>query len=206
MGRSLLPSGARVTNSCRYLADCGIGNGSDGALERRVNVASGNVDPDGRPTSVRSSRKNASPSGDESDAVNQGVLSHQFEFVSAYRHHTYRKSNTGRRDSYRSVESKVKEISSQHQYTANTLDYIFYTVDSKTVEVTPSGSLYLSQVKEGALRLLGRFGLFSEEEVVLAGGLPNAAMPSDHLPLVTHFALRLSPSHLSSEPLKMVVD
>lgn len=60
------------------------------------------------------------------------------------------------------------------------VDYIFYSLIY---------SRYLSKFIEGHLKMLGRIQLYSAEDCVKLGHLPNDICPSDHLSLVAKFLL-----------------
>nr|XP_021398482.1 protein angel homolog 1 isoform X2 [Lonchura striata domestica] len=67
-----------------------------------------------------------------------------------------------------------------------TVDYIFYSAEP--VESKAGRRLY----KDGALKLLGRLSLLSEDVLLMANGLPNPFCSSDHLCLLASFGLEIS--------------
>ncbi|XP_009873170.1 PREDICTED: protein angel homolog 1 [Apaloderma vittatum] len=69
-----------------------------------------------------------------------------------------------------------------------TVDYIFYSAEP--VENGNRGGRRL--YRDGALKLLGRLSLLSEDVLLLANGLPNAFCSSDHLCLLASFGLEIS--------------
>ncbi|XP_008940843.1 PREDICTED: protein angel homolog 1 [Merops nubicus] len=69
-----------------------------------------------------------------------------------------------------------------------TVDYIFYS--AKPVENGNRGGRRL--YRDGALKLLGRLSLLSEDVLLMANGLPNPFCSSDHLCLLASFGLEIS--------------
>ncbi|XP_009992270.1 PREDICTED: protein angel homolog 1 [Chaetura pelagica] len=69
-----------------------------------------------------------------------------------------------------------------------TVDYIFYSAEP--VKNGNKGGRRLYQ--DGALKLLGRLSLLSEDVLLLANGLPNPFCSSDHLCLLASFGLEIS--------------
>ncbi|XP_076464289.1 protein angel homolog 2-like isoform X2 [Babylonia areolata] len=104
-----------------------------------------------------------------------GCLSHRLNLFSAYRHKVQRLGD-------------VNEVTTHHSRAECTVDYIFYSVDYKDVCVKEE-EVEVRVVEEGHLKLLGRYGLMSGEELDALGGIPNALVPSDHLCLITKFLL-----------------
>ena len=106
-----------------------------------------------------------------------GLLSHEFNLVSAYKHRIGR------------LKYKHSEITTYHNRAACTVDYIFYGVRCKDVRFW-NGEVEMRNVEEGPLRLLGRHGLLADHELQEMGGLPNESLSSDHLSLLTSFLLK----------------
>ncbi|XP_034624354.1 protein angel homolog 1 isoform X2 [Trachemys scripta elegans] len=69
-----------------------------------------------------------------------------------------------------------------------TVDYIFYSAEP--IENGNEGGRRL--YRDGALKLLGRLSLLSEDVLWLANGLPNPFCSSDHLCLLASFGLEIS--------------
>lgn len=66
-----------------------------------------------------------------------------------------------------------------------TVDYIFYSAEP--ISRMQRGGR--RQYRDGALKLLGRLPLLSQEDLWAANGLPNRLCSSDHLPLVVKFGI-----------------
>ncbi|PVD25903.1 hypothetical protein C0Q70_13567 [Pomacea canaliculata] len=60
---------------------------------------------------------------------------------------------------------------------------------SKEVDSHHGRQMKLRQVKEGCLKLLGRYGLMSAQELGRLGGIPNTTLASDHSCLIAKFLL-----------------
>ncbi|NXN06539.1 ANGE1 protein, partial [Indicator maculatus] len=71
-----------------------------------------------------------------------------------------------------------------------TVDYIFYSAEP--VENGNRGGECRRLYRDGALKLLGRLSLLSEDVLLLANGLPNPFCSSDHLCLLASFGLEIS--------------
>ncbi|XP_068255754.1 protein angel homolog 1 isoform X2 [Nyctibius grandis] len=69
-----------------------------------------------------------------------------------------------------------------------TVDYIFYSAQPVKNGNRAGRRLY----RDGALKLLGRLSLLSEDVLLLANGLPNPFCSSDHLCLLASFGLEIS--------------
>lgn len=135
-------------------------------------------------TQAKESRK-SSPTRDPGDAASpakkatteeakHGVVSHNLNLVSAYRH---------------DVTGVHAEVTTHHQRASCTVDYIFYSVKGKET-VVRNGRVVHSRVVEGPLRLLATYRLMSPKQLMAVGGLPNEVQSSDHLPLVAKYLLR----------------
>ena len=108
-----------------------------------------------------------------------GVLSHKAKFVSVYDHEHY----NGR--------YYEKEATTHHGRANCTVDYIFYSVESRHTR-THKRKFKYHGVKEGRLRLVGKLVLASEKKLDSAGCLPNQAVSSDHTILMAKFSLNTS--------------
>lgn len=105
-----------------------------------------------------------------------GYLWHRLNLMSAYTHRIQRLNN------------REKEVTTHHGRADCTVDYIFYNVLDKHMQETRN-ELVARNVREGKLKLIGRFGLMSERELQQLGGMPNKFFPSDHLSLMAKFNL-----------------
>lgn len=106
---------------------------------------------------------------------NSGFLWHKFHLVSTYKHFIER---TG--------EPEVTTQSNASD--SSTVDYVFYSVQGRESK-SRRGNFNSRNVTEGRIKLLGRWGLLSKNEISAAGNLPNYENPSDHLPLMVKFLL-----------------
>lgn len=106
-----------------------------------------------------------------------GVLSHNFNLVSAYKHRIGR------------LRHRHNEITTYHNQAACSVDYIFYGVRCKDVRFW-KGEVEMRNIEEGPLHLLGRYGLLADHELQEMGGLPNETLSSDHLCLLASFLLK----------------
>lgn len=109
--------------------------------------------------------------------INTGSLWHHLNLVSAYRHRIER------------LERRKPEVTTHHSRAACTVDYIFYTVDSKEIR-KHRDEIRLKNIQDGRLRLLARYGLMSAEELTRMGGIPNHTLASDHVCLMAKFLLK----------------
>lgn len=105
-----------------------------------------------------------------------GCLWHRLNLVSTYRHTIER------------LGHREREVTTQHSADNCTVDYIFYSVLDKDVH-TRRNKHRTSNVTEGKLKLLARWGLMSSQEIGELGNLPNHHHPSDHLPLLVKMIL-----------------
>lgn len=82
------------------------------------------------------------------------------------------------------------EISSYNCIEALNPDFLFYSVDRKTVEDDAHPDFFTMNVHENSLKLLRRLSLPNEEALrSTLGPWPNFSAPSDHAPVVADFAL-----------------
>ncbi|NXG78060.1 ANGE1 protein, partial [Baryphthengus martii] len=103
-----------------------------------------------------------------------GVIRHGLNLTSVYGHFL---PHRGR-----------PEVTTMPMGLGATVDYIFYSAEP--VENGKRGGRRLYQ--DGALKLLGRLSLLSEDVLLLANGLPNPFCSSDHLCLLASFGLEIS--------------
>ncbi|XP_075260905.1 protein angel homolog 2-like [Convolutriloba macropyga] len=106
------------------------------------------------------------------------VLSHRLQLSSVYSHLSIKYPNT-------------PELTSFHERSEETLDYIFYTKASPRHQPMDFGN---GGRNESRLIPLCRLGLLTKNELKSRGGLPNRLQPSDHLPLMCSFLLSNSPN------------
>eukprot|EP00092_Neocalanus_flemingeri_P089492 GFUD01113246.1.p1 GENE.GFUD01113246.1~~GFUD01113246.1.p1 ORF type:complete len:553 (-),score=163.57 GFUD01113246.1:65-1723(-) len=104
-----------------------------------------------------------------------GSFSHQFGFRSVYNHS--RHLNTR-------VPVGGYEATTFHSSWV-TVDYIFYSTVQSRQAASKDGR------QEGRLKLLGRQSLLTGPEISALGGLPSTICPSDHLPLLAEFLLKI---------------
>ncbi|XP_010149281.1 PREDICTED: protein angel homolog 1 [Eurypyga helias] len=81
-----------------------------------------------------------------------------------------------------------QEVTTMPMGLGATVDYIFYSAEP--VENGNRGGRRL--YRDGALKLLGRLSLLSEDVLLMANGLPNSFCSSDHLCLLASFGLEIS--------------
>ncbi|NXB98479.1 ANGE1 protein, partial [Orthonyx spaldingii] len=101
-----------------------------------------------------------------------GVIQHGLNLTSVYSHFLPQRGRP--------------EVTTMPMGLGATVDYIFYSAEP--VEKAAGRRLY----KDGALKLLGRLSLLSEDVLLMANGLPNAFCSSDHLCLLASFGLEIS--------------
>ena len=184
--KDFFPSYLYITNSCQF---------AETVKERNLKEASKLLKESSLPADQLENTKEK-PSDEEAEnsqqssppvppgleemltPLNAGEVNHFFNFVSTYEHVTKDKR-------YCKVE-----VTSYHNRTCSTTDYIFYNVDKKVTRSKKSRAHSGSgSVTEGRLKLLRRYGLFSTEEVRKMDRLPNAQLGSDHFSLLAHFLL-----------------
>ncbi|NWU98122.1 ANGE1 protein, partial [Upupa epops] len=103
-----------------------------------------------------------------------GVIQHGLNLTSVYSHFLPQRGRP--------------EVTTMPMGVGNTVDYIFYSAEPVNNGNRGGRRLY----KDGALKLLGRLSLLSEDVLLLANGLPNAFCSSDHLCLLASFGLEIS--------------
>lgn len=102
---------------------------------------------------------------------NSGRAFHDLYFKSVYGHSS--------KDKY---GNKLKEITTQHERVAATLDYIFYSTGMKNIDGSQATNL--------PLELLARYKLLTTGDMREIGYLPNKMFPSDHFCLIARFLLK----------------
>ncbi|XP_066561340.1 protein angel homolog 2 isoform X2 [Amia ocellicauda] len=117
--------------------------------------------------SVRENGDKASPP----ETKVQSCIEHDFQLTSVYSHYL----------------SGQPEITTCHSRTALTVDYIFYSAAKDNFSAGHVGHPH----PDGVLQLLSRLCLLCESDLRSVNGLPNEHNPSDHLPLLARFRLRL---------------
>ncbi|NXG42984.1 ANGE1 protein, partial [Psilopogon haemacephalus] len=105
-----------------------------------------------------------------------GVMRHGLNLTSVYSHFLPQRGRP--------------EVTTMPMGLGATVDYIFYSADP--VENGNRGGECRRLYKDGALKLLGRLSLLSEDVLLLANGLPNPFCSSDHLCLLASFGLEIS--------------
>ncbi|XP_025912909.1 protein angel homolog 1 isoform X3 [Apteryx rowi] len=103
-----------------------------------------------------------------------GVIQHGLNLTSVYSHFL--------------PQRRRPEVTTMPMGLGATVDYIFYSAEP--VENGNRGGRRLYQ--DGALKLLGRLSLLSEDVLLMANGLPNPFCSSDHLCLLASFGLEIS--------------
>ncbi|XP_053139155.1 protein angel homolog 1 isoform X2 [Hemicordylus capensis] len=103
-----------------------------------------------------------------------GNIQHGLNLTSAYNHFLPQRGRP--------------EITTMPLGVGATVDYIFYSAKPIKNENEESRRMY----QDGALKLLGRLSLLSEDILWSANGLPNPFCSSDHLCLLTSFGLEIS--------------
>ncbi|XP_010290212.1 PREDICTED: protein angel homolog 1, partial [Phaethon lepturus] len=103
-----------------------------------------------------------------------GVIQHGLNLTSVYSHFLPQRGRP--------------EVTTMPMGLGATVDYIFYSAEP--VENGNRGGRRL--YRDGALKLLGRLSLLSEDVLLLANGLPNPFCSSDHLCLLASFGLEIS--------------
>ncbi|XP_062433164.1 protein angel homolog 1 [Rhea pennata] len=103
-----------------------------------------------------------------------GIIQHDLNLTSVYSHFLPQRGRP--------------EVTTMPMGLGATVDYIFYSAEP--VENGNTGSRRLYQ--DGALKLLGRLSLLSEDVLLMANGLPNPFCSSDHLCLLASFGLEIS--------------
>ncbi|KFV12322.1 Protein angel 1, partial [Tauraco erythrolophus] len=106
--------------------------------------------------------------------LSSGVIQHGLNLTSVYSHFLPQRGRP--------------EVTTMPMGLGATVDYIFYSAEP--VKNGNRGGRRLYQ--DGALKLLGRLSLLSEDVLSLANGLPNPFCSSDHLCLLASFGLEIS--------------
>ncbi|XP_033917765.1 protein angel homolog 1 isoform X2 [Melopsittacus undulatus] len=103
-----------------------------------------------------------------------GIIQHGLNLTSVYSHFLPQRGRP--------------EVTTMPMGLGTTVDYIFYSAEP--VENRNRGGRRLYQ--DGALKLLGRLSLLSEDVLLMANGLPNSFCSSDHLCLLASFGLEIA--------------
>ncbi|NXR75822.1 ANGE1 protein, partial [Pycnonotus jocosus] len=103
-----------------------------------------------------------------------GVIQHGLNLTSVYSHFLPQRGRP--------------EVTTMPMGLGATVDYIFYSAEPVENRAGERRRLY----KDGALKLLGRLSLLSEDVLLMANGLPNPFCSSDHLCLLASFGLEIS--------------
>ncbi|NWQ63624.1 ANGE1 protein, partial [Neopipo cinnamomea] len=103
-----------------------------------------------------------------------GVIQHGLNLTSVYSHFLPQRGRP--------------EVTTMPMGLGATVDYIFYSAEPVENRAGECRRLY----KDGALKLLGRLSLLSEDVLLMANGLPNPFCSSDHLCLLASFGLEIS--------------
>ncbi|NWV36928.1 ANGE1 protein, partial [Grantiella picta] len=103
-----------------------------------------------------------------------GVIQHGLNLTSVYSHFLPQRGRP--------------EVTTMPMGLGATVDYIFYSAEPVENKAGECRRLY----KDGALKLLGRLSLLSEDVLLMANGLPNRFCSSDHLCLLASFGLEIS--------------
>ncbi|XP_039275510.1 protein angel homolog 2 isoform X2 [Nilaparvata lugens] len=163
MGKSLLSSRLGITDSCQHYKILKVRELED------ANGFVGSAKVQERLIGIQNSDRNVHVSGiqvpdEDIYRFGSGVLSHGFNFKSVYNH----------ADS----ESREPEATTHHDEWV-TVDYMLYT------------PLKNVSSNRDQLQLVSRMRLPTVTECGKLGRIPNEACPSDHIPLVANFYLRL---------------
>ncbi|XP_026520161.1 protein angel homolog 1 isoform X3 [Notechis scutatus] len=102
-----------------------------------------------------------------------GSIHHNLNLTSAYNHFL--------------PERGCQEITTMPMGVGATVDYIFYSA----MPIKNDQEEYRRMYQDGALKLLGRLSLLSEDILWSANGLPNPFCSSDHLCLLASFGLEI---------------
>lgn len=186
--KEIIPPRVGITDNCQYLNEVqdrfqlwkGLGTHSADKSCR-----SSAVGAEASPSTSRRSttgRNEGNSTGDESLFCQcSGVLSTFLPLVSAYRHSNF----SSRLNRYEN------EVTTHHGRANCTVDYIFYSVNSRSTKVR-GDRVRLKKVQEDRLRLTKRLSLLSDSEMLREGRLPNKEVSSDHMALMAGFQLKLA--------------
>ncbi|NXY88944.1 ANGE1 protein, partial [Alcedo cyanopectus] len=109
-------------------------------------------------------------------SLSSGILQHGLNLTSVYSHFLPQRGRP--------------EVTTMPMGLGATVDYIFYS--AQPVGSGDRGGESRRLYQDGALKLLGRLALLSEDVLLLANGLPNPFYSSDHLCLLASFGLETS--------------
>ncbi|NXX77958.1 ANGE1 protein, partial [Urocolius indicus] len=109
-------------------------------------------------------------------SLSSGIIQHGLNLTSVYSHFLPQRGRP--------------EVTTMPMGLGATVDYIFYSAEP--VESGNRGGECRRLYRDGALKLLGRLSLLSEDSLLMANGLPNPFCSSDHLCLLASFGLEIS--------------
>ncbi|XP_077991188.1 protein angel homolog 2-like [Glandiceps talaboti] len=159
-----------VTDKCQYVSVAEDRKGKEkpmGDEEKTANEANkvkDNEDEDGWEVVIPKGMKHQF-----SDTIR-----HNFYFKSVYNHYALDNS---------------REVTTNHDRTNCTVDYIFYSTTAEEREVKSRRGVVYFERCEGKLKLLSRLSLFSDRQASQMGGLPNHKISSDHFSLLATFLI-----------------
>ncbi|XP_074663119.1 protein angel homolog 2-like [Tubulanus polymorphus] len=182
LSRDTLPPRIGIYDQCQYIALVNQRKSHQVSLESSKDSkkpAPSVDDNDG--AVIKNEAKSTTPESQNMQTsrhtVGSGVLSHNFDLASVYKHKTDRAGKL------------FTEVSTQHMRACATVDFIFYTVDDQNIaDASADGSAV--NIENGNLELTARLKLMTKTEIKRMGGLPNKYHGSDHLPLVAKFNLK----------------
>ncbi|KAM8807247.1 protein angel homolog 1 [Eudromia elegans] len=189
----LWPSSLGVTDNCQYVSVCPSKKSDrrkysrdfllqfhfcDVACERPPQLILLEGVTDAKPDRPAHWPKHAAVVNDPDSQTtfprSSGVIQHGLNLTSVYSHFLPQRGR--------------QEVTTMPMGLGATVDYIFYSAEP--VENGDRGGRRLYQ--DGALKLLGRLSLLSEDVLLMANGLPNPFCSSDHLCLLASFGLEIS--------------
>lgn len=174
LSADFFPSSLQISDQCQFMHLCS---------ERGYSTSTTQCTANGRPflpsPSTPVSENGVSLSQNNIPYISQqtGYLWHHLNLISAYKHRIER------------FQRRRKEVTTHHHGADCTVDYIFYNVAHRNIVTQRNSEIRPTNITEGKLKLLGRYGLLSTEELHDMGSLPNAFNPSDHLPIMVKFLL-----------------
>ena len=167
--REFLPESVGVSDNCQFVSQTGTAVASEINFANDKYISFGNNEYFSMSTDFKSQTFQRAT----------GTLSHMLNFISAYKHGKF----------YRGKWHS--EITTHTRHTNETVDFIFYTVASKST-FWRYGRLHVIDVVEDQLQLIATLELLQDEEMLSVGNLPNDLNASDHLLLAAKFQLHLT--------------
>lgn len=174
LNKELVPPTLGISDQCQYVETVSQRMGGLVESEQPVGEADRTEEMAASSRQLSNSDSCLAPSANRRLSFSSGKMTHRLNLMSAYQHHLDR------------LPDRPPAVTTHHRKASCTVDYIFYSMHSK------HSATQHSHARKDLLVLLATYGLLSENEVRDLGGLPNAAQPSDHLPLVAKFMLRKS--------------